>query len=669
MRSLPKLEATLLRRLREVLGADIAAAEERAVRRARDAGLLEPRIWGPPERLHVGAGAHLGNAYLNTESGTISVAEDVLLGHDVALTTAAYDPERLEGSRAAALLPSGQDIAIGRGVQVGARAVVAGPCHIGPYAVLAPGAVVTGDVPAGAVVAGNPARVVRRLGVTGDLPPSVEADTDVGRMRLLLADEVITPALRRDGCWEPEEAAALRTRLRPGMTVVDVGANIGYTALVAAQAVRPGGRVIAVEPHPDNVALLRHNAEANAAGAVEVVAAAAWREPGTVRLAVSAVNAGDHRTEALASERATVEVPAVRVDDVVGDAAVDLIKLDCQGCEHVVLAGAAELIARSRPLILAEFWPIGIRQLGDDPAAVLRGYRRMGYALAVLEEPGLGERPSDAAIIAAIEAREDPVGGFATLVLSPAPDGPADLTAVEFSRSSQNGEDGVIAAILDRIGAPGRWFVEFGAEEGREGNCVALANDGWSGLFMEADPAKFAALQAGWSGAERVRTRQAEVTPDTIEGLLAAAGVPAEPDVLSIDIDSSDYYVWEAITAHRPRLVVIEYNASLPLDRALVQPLDPAARWDGTDHFGASLGAYERLAEAKGYALVHTDSAGVNAFFVRRDLLDGSGLPTGAAVRRHPANYFGSGRGHPRDPEDRPWVDLDAGGDLVRVPR
>jgi FkbM family methyltransferase len=663
------LVTRLVRRVRAALGTDIAAAEERAVGHARDAALLEPRIWGPPERVHVAPGANVANAYVNTESGSITVAEDVLLGHDVALTTAAYDPERLEGSRAGALGPDGHDIAIGRGARLGARAVVTGPCHIGPYAVVAPGAVVTGDVPAGAVVEGNPARVVRRLGITGDLPPSVEADTDVGRMRLLLADEVITPALRRDGRWEPEEADALRARLRRGMTVVDVGANIGYMTLVAAQAVRPGGRVIAIEPHPDNVALLRHNAEANAAGTVEVVAAAAWRESGTVRLAVSEVNAGDHRTEALTSERATVEVPAVRLDDVLGDAAVDLIKLDCQGCEHVVLSGAAALIARSRPLIFAEFWPMGIRQLGDDPAAVLRGYRRMGYAISVLEEPGLGETPSDAAIIAAIEAREDPVGGFATLVLSPAPEGPADLTAVESSRSSQNGEDGVIAAILDRIGAPGRWFVEFGAEEGREGNCVALAHDGWSGLFMEADPAKFAALEANWSGNERVRTRQAKVTPETIEGLLAAAGLPAEPDVLSIDIDSNDYYVWDAITAYRPRLVVIEYNASLPLDRALVQPLDPDVRWDGTDYFGASLGAYERLAEAKGYALVHTDSTGVNAFFVRRDLIDGSGLPTGDEVRRHPANYFGSGRGHPRDPQDRPWVDLDAGGELVRVPR
>lgn len=159
------------------------------------------------------------------------------------------------------------------------------------------------------------------------------------------------------------------------------------------------------------------------------------------------------------------------------------------------------------------------------------------------------------------------------------------------------------------------------------------------------------------------------MTPETIEALLGEAGVPPEPDVLSIDIDSSDYWVWDAIAAYKPRLVIVEYNGALPLERALTQPLDAAADWDGSDYFGASLGAYERLAERKGYALVHTESAGVNAFFVRRDLLPGSGLPTGEAVRRRPARYGPDGGGHPRDPQDRPWVDLDDGGRLVRVER
>lgn len=239
------------------------------------------------------------------------------------------------------------------------------------------------------------------------------------------------------------------------------------------------------------------------------------------------------------------------------------------------------------------------------------------------------------------------------------------LEGYEQRRRSQNGEDGVIAEIVRRIGAPGRFFVEFGAEEGLEGNCAALAEDGWSGLYIEADAAKFAALEANWRHRPEIRTRHALVEPETIEALFAEAGVPLEPDVLSIDVDSTDWYLWEALVSYRPRLVVVEYNASLPLDRRLVRLRDHDG-WDGSDYFGASLGAFEALGERKGYALVHTERRGVNAFFVRRDLLPGTGLPSGDEVPRHEANYYDTGRGHPRDPRNRPWVDLDAGGALVR---
>jgi hypothetical protein len=239
------------------------------------------------------------------------------------------------------------------------------------------------------------------------------------------------------------------------------------------------------------------------------------------------------------------------------------------------------------------------------------------------------------------------------------------LDAAELRRSSQNGEDGVIAEILRRIGAPARFFVEFGAEDGREGNCAALAEDGWAGLLIEADPAKHAALAERWRDRPDVRTRNDRLVPETIEDVFRAEQVPAEPAVVSIDVDSIDWYLWEALETFRPRLVVIEYNASLPPGRKLVQPRELAGEWDGTDFFGASLAALEALAERKGYALVHTERHGVNAFFVRSDLV--GDLPTGRAALRRPANYFGSGAGHPRDLQNRPWVDLDAGGELVRL--
>jgi hypothetical protein len=173
------------------------------------------------------------------------------------------------------------------------------------------------------------------------------------------------------------------------------------------------------------------------------------------------------------------------------------------------------------------------------------------------------------------------------------PDGAAPspltpLTRWELRVFSQNGEDGVLAEIFRRIGSGGRYFVEFGIESGREGNSVYLADvDGWSGLFIEADPQMFDELQGKYRATDRVRTARSLVTPDNIERLLTEAGVPEEPDLLSIDIDGQDYWIWEAICAFRPRVVVIEYNSRLDPARP-VPRFKQCARWGRARAIGSS---------------------------------------------------------------------------------
>ncbi len=214
----------------------------------------------------------------------------------------------------------------------------------------------------------------------------------------------------------------------------------------------------------------------------------------------------------------------------------------------------------------------------------------------------------------------------------------------------------MIAEVLRRIGAPGRFFVEFGIETGVEGNCVQLAADGWSGVFIEADPPAFAGLEERYSSNGRVRTVHAQVLPENVEQLFNEHGVPSEPDVLSIDVDGNDFWIWRALVTFRPRLLVIEYNAGLGLERALVQPYSPEFRWDGSDFFGASLGAMRTLGAEKGYVNVHNDSAGVNAFFVRSDLA--GVLPPEDRVPTPRPTYGPNGEGHPRDPLGRRYLDL-----------
>lgn len=235
------------------------------------------------------------------------------------------------------------------------------------------------------------------------------------------------------------------------------------------------------------------------------------------------------------------------------------------------------------------------------------------------------------------------------------PKQPSDLTPAEVRVFSQNGEDGVIEEICRRIGVAEQSFVEFGIETGVEGNCVFLAEVlGWRGLFIEADRTKFDVVARRYRDRPAITVTHALVTPANVNELITAAGFNGELDVLSIDIDSHDYWVWEAVSVVSPRLVIIEYNSHIPYPLARVQPLAESEPWNGTDYFGASLAALEQLAAQKGYSLAHTDLCGVNAFFVRSDLADR--LEEIESPRRSP-NFFLSGTGHPPDTSGRVMED------------
>lgn len=240
-------------------------------------------------------------------------------------------------------------------------------------------------------------------------------DTDVGPLLLHADDEVMTPIIRASATWEAAEGAWLRRVLRPGQTVLDVGANVGYFTRLTAQAVGAGGHVVAVEPEAANLRLLRANIAAGAiADRVRVIPAAAARRRGLLALRRNATNAGDHQVHRLDGLDAQV-VPAVVLDDVLGDAIVDVVKVDAQGSDHDVVAGLRRTLARSPGAqLLVEFWLDGMADRAVDAAAVLAGYRALGRPLEVLADDGASRPASDAAILAAAQASP---GRFLNLVI------------------------------------------------------------------------------------------------------------------------------------------------------------------------------------------------------------------------------------------------------------
>ena len=209
------------------------------------------------------------------------------------------------------------------------------------------------------------------------------------------------------------------------------------------------------------------------------------------------------------------------------------------------------------------------------------------------------------------------------------------INAYERKRSSQNGEDGILEEIFRRIGTRTPFFVEFGVEDGRECNTAALVRAGWNGMMIEGDPDKFAALAVTYADAPAVRLVNAYVSAENIASLFAANGVPVELDLLSIDIDGNDYWVWEALAAYRPRVVVIEYNATHPPPERWVMAYNPAHRWGDDTYYGAGLASLEALGAQLGYALIGTDVRGVNAFFVRDDVLPAARFPRRTAAEAY----------------------------------
>ncbi len=204
------------------------------------------------------------------------------------------------------------------------------------------------------------------------------------------------------------------------------------------------------------------------------------------------------------------------------------------------------------------------------------------------------------------------------------------INTFEMKVYSQGGEDGILLYIFSQLGATNRRFVEFGIGNGKQCNTANLSlNFGWEGLLLECDEQKVSSARRYYqeklaSRASSVQIAYCLVTAENINKILADHNMVGEIDLLSIDIDGNDYWVWNAINTIQPRVVLIEYNASIGAEEALTVKYDPTfdrfAKHPSGYYHGASLAALTKLAHSKGYYLVGCDSEGVNAFFVREDI-------------------------------------------------
>jgi hypothetical protein len=201
---------------------------------------------------------------------------------------------------------------------------------------------------------------------------------------------------------------------------------------------------------------------------------------------------------------------------------------------------------------------------------------------------------------------------------------------VGFRTFSQFDEDGILLYIFSLIGITTRTAVEICAGVGYECNAANLiVNHGFYGLLFDGSPDNVAKARMFYS--TRPDTfltppvvAHAWVEPETIDGLIRDNGFTGEVDLLSIDLDGVDYWVWKAITCIRPRVVVVEYHSSWGPDEAKTVPNIKGFRYSDEKggYCGASLAAFNKLAREKGYRLVGCNRNRLNAFFVRDGLGD-----------------------------------------------
>ena len=257
---------------------------------------------------------------------------------------------------------------------------------------------------------------------------------------------------------------------------------------------------------------------------------------------------------------------------------------------------------------------------------------------------------------------------------------PLNLREQGFQVFSQSDEDGKLLYIFALIGASGKRIVDLGSSNVRGINSANLIiNHGWSALLVDGNEALIHQALRFYDNHPATRLYppklvQAWISAENVDALVSEHGFAGEVDLLSIDLDGVDWWIWKALSCVNPRVVVVEYQDIIGPDRALTVPYRPdfvakdykVNQGEAPNYAGASLPAFVKLGHEKGYRLVGCNRYGYNAFFVRNDL--GQQLlpevPTSSCFDHplnrcfdHPLNRYGMMERWPLM-QDMEWIEV-----------
>jgi len=225
------------------------------------------------------------------------------------------------------------------------------------------------------------------------------------------------------------------------------------------------------------------------------------------------------------------------------------------------------------------------------------------------------------------------------------------LSGYGFSVCSMHDQDGMLDEIFRRIETKSKRFIEFGCGEGMQNNTLyRLSYLGWKGLWIDGDAEVIegaAKRSEYYNNRDDLDIMHELVDRDNIDKIISDYSKDdLDYDLLVIDVDWNDSYIWEAIECIEPRVICIEYNSAIPYDVDLRVPYNKDTQyscWNGASFYGSSLLSLNEIATKKGYSLVGCSLAGSDAFFVRDGYVKSIVEKSGNTMYVKPM-WFGVGR-------------------------